>query len=176
MQKPFERRLRLNNQIRVPEVQVIGPEGEKLGVMPMHEALKIAEKHAMDVVEVGPQATPPLVKILDYGKFMYQKERQEKRGGGKSAAQEVKTVQIGFRTEAHDMGVRASQADKFLKKGHRVKVEMKLRGREKGMVPIGRAKLEQFIKIISEPFEMEGFIKSFPGGIGTLIKPGKAVK
>lgn len=173
MQKPYEKRLRLNNQIRVPEVQVIGPEGEKMGVMPMHEALKIANERNLDVVEVGPTATPPLVKILDYGKFMYQKERREKQGGGKSASQEVKTVQIGFRTEGHDMQVRASQIDKFLAKGHRVKVEMKLRGREKGMVPVGRAKMEQFMTIISEPFEAEGPLKGFPGGIGTLIKPSK---
>lgn len=173
MQKPYEKRLRLNNQIRVPEVQVIGPEGEKLGVMPMHEALKIAQERNFDVVEVGPTSVPPLVKILDYGKFMYQKERREKQGGGKSAAQEVKTVQIGFRTEAHDMQVRATQIDKFLAKGHRVKVEMKLRGREKGMVPVGRAKFELFLKIISEAHEMESPIKGFPGGLGVLVKPVK---
>lgn len=172
MPKPFERRPRLNNQIRAPQVNVIGPEGEKLGIMPLHEALKIAQERNFDVVEVGPTASPPLVKILDYGKFMYQKERREK-GGGKSAAQEVKTVQIGFRTELHDMTVRARQADKFLKIGHRVKLEIKLRGREKGMVPLARTKLEQFMRIILQPFEAEGAMTGFPGGIGVLVKPKK---
>ena len=102
---------------------------------------------------------------------MYQKERGQK--GGKVPAQEVKTVQIGFRTESHDLGVRAMQINKFLEKGYRVKVEMKLRGREKGMVPLGRTKLEQFMQIITEPFSAEGPLKSFPGGIGTLIRPEK---
>lgn len=168
----MQQRLRLNNQIRASQVQVIGSGGEKLGVMPLHEALRIAQEQNFDVVEVGPTTQPPLVKILDYGKYQYQKERSQK-GSTKAPGQEVKTVQIGFRTESHDMQVRATQIDKFLSKGHRVKVEMKLRGREKGMVPIGRAKLEQFMKIISEPFEAEGPLKSFPGGIGTMIKPSK---
>ena len=171
-QKPFERRLRINNFIKAPQVQVIGPEGEKLGAMPLYEAMKIAEAHGMDVVEVGPTVTPPLVKILDYGKYQYQQERKSK-GGGKSAAQEVKTVQIGFRTGVHDMQVRATQADKFLQKGHRVKLELKLRGREKGMVPLGRTKLQQFMTILAEPYEPEGVMSSFPGGVGILVKPSK---
>lgn len=173
MQKPYERRLRLNNQIRVPSVQVIGPQGEKLGVMPMHEALKIAEQNGMDVVEVGPQSAPPLVKILDYGKYQYQQERKGKSGGSKAPGQEVKTVQIGFRTGMHDMQIRAAQADKFLEKGHRVKLEMKLRGREKGMVPLGRTKLQEFSKLLMIPYEAEGTMTSFPGGIGLLVKPAK---
>lgn len=172
MHKPFERRPRLNNQIRVPAVQVIGPAGEKLGVMPLHEALKIAEQHHLDVVEVGPQAAPPLVKILDYGKYQYQQERKGK-GGGKAPGQEVKTVQIGFRTEMHDLGIRAGQADKFLQKGYRVKIEMRLRGREKGMVSLGKAKVENFLKLIAEPFEADGAVKSFPGGLGILLTPKK---
>ena len=172
MAKPPEHRLRLNNQIRASNVQVIGPEGEKLGVMPLHQALQIAQERDFDVVEVGPTATPPLVKILDYGKYLYQKERREK-GSGKSAGQEVKTVQIGFRTGIHDMQVRATQAEKFLQKGHLVKLELKLRGREKGMAPLGREKLKKFLTIITEPFEPEGELKSFPGGIGILVKPKK---
>ena len=143
--------------------------------MALHEALKLAQEQNFDVVEIGPTNAPPLVKILDYGKYLYQKERSQK-GSGKAPGQEVKTVQIGFRTEAHDMQVRASQADKFLQKGHRVKLELKLRGREKGMVPLGREKLKQFLTIIQEPFEPEGELKGFPGGIGILVKPVKVSK
>jgi translation initiation factor IF-3 len=137
--------------------------------MPLHEALRIAQEHSLDVVEVGASSTPPLVKILDYGKYQYQKERSQK--GGKAPGQEVKTVQIGFRTEAHDLHVRSTQIDKFLAKGHRVKIEMKLRGREKGMVPLGRERFTQFLQIITEPYDIETPIKSFPGGIGMLVKP-----
>lgn len=174
MTKPFEKRLRLNNQIRVPEVSVIGPEGEQLGVMPMHQALRIAQEKGLDVVEVGPEGKPPVVKIIDYGKFMYQKERREK-GGGKSKAhvQETKTVQIGFRTGVHDLLVRAGQADKFLRKGYRIRIDLRLRGREKGMAALGRTKVEEFRKLIAEPFIEEGGIRGNPSGLSLDIRSAK---
>lgn len=152
-------------------MQVIGSAGEKLGILPLYEALRIAQEQNLDVVEINAIAVPPLVKILDYGKYQYQKERSQK--GGKAPGQEVKTVQIGFRTGGHDLGVRAAQINKFLEKGYRIKVEMKLRGREKGMVPLGKTRLEQFMQLIAEPYTMESPVKSFPGGIGSLIKPEK---
>lgn len=156
----------------MPEVNAIGPDGKKLGVIPLHEALRIAGEQDLDVVEVGPTGKPPVVRIMDFGKFQYQQERSQKKGG-KSPGQEIKTVQITFRASEHDLGVRASQADKFLEKGHKVNVAMKLRGREKGMVPLGRTKLEHFMTLISQPYDLEGVVKSFPGGIGGLIKPKK---
>ena len=169
----MERRPRLNNQIRVPEVNAIGPEGEKLGVIPLHEALRIAGQRNFDVVEVGPTAKPPVVRIMDFGKYQYQQERSQKKGGGKAPGQEIKTVQITFKAGEHDLGIKAAQADKFLEKGHRVNVAMKLRGREKGMVPMGRTKLEHFLTLITSPYELEGQVKGFLGGIGGLIKPRK---
>ncbi len=153
-------------------MNVIGATGEKLGIMQLHQALKMAQDSGLDVVEVGPEAKPPIVRILDYGKFMYQKERSAKKGG-KAPGQEVKTVQITFRAGEHDLGIKAAQADKFLQKGYRVNVAMKLRGREKGMVPLGKTKLEHFMTLINESYDLEGSIKGFPGGIGGLIKPKK---
>lgn len=166
--------MRINHQIREPQIQVIGPDGNPLGVMPTHEALRIADEKNMDLVEVGPQAKPPLAKIMDYGKYMYQKEKKERgQKTGKSIAQEVKTVKIGFRTEKHDLQVRAGQADKFLAKGHRVRLELSLRGREKEMADLGRRKLENFTKLITHPFATDDPIKRFPGGLGVLVKPDK---
>ena len=174
MQKHFEKRLRINHQIRELQVQVIDDEGKQLGVMPTYEALRLAGDKSLDLVEVGPTAKPPLAKIMDYGKYMYQKGKQERgQKSGKSTAQEVKTVKISFRTEIHDLGVRAGQADKFLQKGYRVRLELKLRGREKEMANIGRTKLEEFTKLITNPFIVDDPIKRFPGGLGTLIKPDK---
>ncbi len=174
MQKYQEKRLRINHQIRVPEVQVIDVDGKALGVMPTHEALRIANEKGLDLVEVSPTTKPPLVKILDYGKYMYQKEKRERgQKGGKSTSQEVKTVRIGFRTDVHDIGIRAGQIDKFLQKGYRVRVEMKLRGREREMADLARKKLEEFIKVISQPYIVDDQIKRFPGGMGTLIRPDK---
>jgi len=172
MQKHFEKRLRLNNQIREPQIQVIDADGKQLGIIPTYEALRIANERGLDLVEVGPSAKPPIAKIMDFGKYMYQKEKKEREArAGKSEAHEVKTVKIGFKTETHDMAMRAEQINKFLRKGHRVRVELTLRGREKQMAAIGRQKLENFIKTIAEPYAADEPLKSFPGGLGMLIRP-----
>jgi len=174
MQKQLERRPRLNNQIREPQIQVIDFDGKQLGTMTVYEALKIANERGLDLVEVGPNARPPIVKVMDYGKYMYQKEKKE-RGSKprKTGNQEVKTVKIGFKTERHDLEIRAGQVDKFLGKGYRVKIELTLRGREKAMAGLGRQKLEEFTKLITIPHATEGTTRSFPGGFGILIRPGK---
>ena len=172
MPKHFEKRVRLNNQIRDPQIQVIDAEGKQLGTMPTYEALKLANERGFDLVEVGPGAKPPVAKIMDYGKYMYQKEKRE-RGDktSKAPSQEIKTVKIGFRTGTHDLMIRAGQADKFLQKGHRVRLELTLRGREKSMADLGRSKLESFVKMISEPFAQEESVKRSPIGFGILIRP-----
>ena len=172
MQKHFEKRLHLNNQIRASQIQVIDFDGKQLGILPTHEALRLANERALDLVEVSPTAQPPIAKIMDYGKYMYQKEKREREGRpGKSPAQEIKTVKIGFKTGAHDLLVRAEQAARFLQKGHRVKLELALRGREKSMADLGRTKLESFVKMISEPFLLEEQAKRSPSGFNLLIKP-----
>lgn len=175
MQRYQEKRLRINHQVRAPEVQVIDPGGKSLGTMPTYEALRLADEQELDLVEIGPQAKPPLVKLMDYGRYLYQKDKKERgQKSGKSAAQEVKTVKIGFRTESHDLKIRAGQADKFLAKGHRVRIELTLRGREKEKADLGRRKLEEFLKTVSRPFAIDDPIKRFPGGLGALVKPVKS--
>ncbi len=172
MQKQQDRRPRLNNQIREPQIQVIDFDGKQLGVMTVQEALKIANERGFDLVEVGPSAKPPITKVMDYGKYIYQKEKKERRSGtGKSTAQEVKTVKIGFKTGVHDLAIRAGQTDKFLQKGYRVKVELTLRGREKGMADLGRVKLGEFSKFITAPYVVEDAVKRSPSGLGMLIRP-----
>jgi translation initiation factor IF-3 len=174
MQKQLDRRPRLNNQIREPLIRVIDFDDKQLGEMTVYEALKIANERGLDLVEVGPNAKPPITKIMDYGKYIYQKEKKEKRSGaGKSPAQEVKTVKIGFKTGIHDLAIRAGQIDKFLQKGYRVKVELTLRGREKGMADLGRTKLGDFSKLITEPYATEDPIRRSPSGLGILIRPEK---
>ena len=172
MQKHFQKRVNLNNQIREPQIQVIDADGKQLGILATHEALKLANERGLDLVEVGPTAKPPIAKIMDYGKYMYQKEKRDKDAKtNKSPSQEVKTVKIGFRTGTHDLMVRAGQADKFLQKGHRVRLELTLRGREKSMADLGRSKLESFTKMVTEPFTQEEPVKRSPIGFGVLIRP-----
>ncbi|PJE51267.1 MAG: translation initiation factor IF-3 [Candidatus Yanofskybacteria bacterium CG10_big_fil_rev_8_21_14_0_10_36_16] len=167
--KIYEKRPRANNQIRVPEVKVIDAEGKDLGVMKTHEALKISQAAGLDLIEVGPSSRPPVVKIMDFGKYMYQKSK--KGNQKKSVAQEVKGIKIGFQTSIHDLEVRAKQADKFLKKGHRVSIILKLKGREKSKGNVGAEKLNHFLEFITEIHEIESPIKRGPMGFTVTIKP-----
>jgi translation initiation factor IF-3 len=177
MLKQYEKRLRINHQIREPQIQVIDSDGKPLGAMPTYEALRLAGEQNLDLVEVGPTAKPPLAKIMDYGKYMYQKERKDRgQKANKSTSQEVKTVKIGYRTEGHDMAISAGKADKFLAKGYRVRLELTLRGREKEMAELGKKKLGDLSRLLSVPYIIDDPIKRFPGGVGMLVRPDKIKK
>lgn len=166
--------LRINNQIRALQVQVIDPEGKQLGTMTIQEALQISRDHDLDLVEVGPNVVPPITKIMDYGKYIYQKERQEKKSGGaKKQRQDLKAVRVGFKTGAHDAAFKAKKAMEFLNDGAIVKVELTLRGREKALAPMGRQKLEQFLTNITEPYTIQEQIKRSPFGWTITIKKDK---
>jgi translation initiation factor IF-3 len=168
--------LRTNNQIRTPQVQVIGEKGEQIGVMQILDALKLAREQDLDLVEVGPQAQPPICKIMDYGKYMYQKAKQEKKSGPKQKEQETKTVRVGFKTGAHDIAFKAKKAMEFLNEGHIVKVELTLRGREKGLAEMGKQKLSAFLLNITEPFVTQGDARRSPYGWVIMIQKDKKAK
>ncbi|OGM96311.1 MAG: translation initiation factor IF-3 [Candidatus Yanofskybacteria bacterium RIFCSPHIGHO2_02_FULL_38_22b] len=168
----MQKQLRVNNYIRIPQVQVIDDKGQQLGVMPTFKALELAREKNLDLVEVGPQAQPPIAKIMDYGKYIYRKERQEK-GQTKQKDQEMKTVRVGFKTGVHDLKFKSEQIDEFLKEGHPVKIELTLRGREKALANMGRDKLDNFIKLISTPHLVQQGIKRSPFGWVIVIKREK---
>jgi len=122
---------RINEQIRVPVVQVIGDEGEQLGEMPTAKALQMAREQELDLVEVSPKAQLPVAKITDYGRMKYQKEKQIHKQKASQKKIEVKDVRLSLRISSHDMEMRLNQATKFFEKGHKLKVEIILKGREK---------------------------------------------
>ncbi|HVZ11325.1 MAG TPA: translation initiation factor IF-3 [Candidatus Paceibacterota bacterium] len=168
------KQLRINNQIRAAQVSVIAPDGKQLGTMPLQEALVRAKEHDLDLVEVGPNVQPPITKIMDYGKYIYQKERQEKKSGGaKKQRQEQKTVRVGFKTGIHDLAFKAQQVSEFLKDGSVVKVELTLRGREKGVAHIGRQKLEQFLSTIPDEYTVQQPPQRGPYGWIVMISKKK---
>lgn len=173
--QPTNRRLRINNQIRASELTIIDDEGTNLGVMSTGDALKLAIEKELDLVEVAPDMKPPIAKIIDYGKYIYQKEKRAK-DAKPTKAQEIKIVQIGFKTGQHDLEIRAGQADKFLEKGYRVKFDLRLRGREKGMSELGRKKLSEFLNLITFPYIADGQIRSAPSGLSITIKPETKIK
>jgi translation initiation factor IF-3 len=163
------KQLRVNNQIRLPELQVIDEEGKQLGTMRTMDAMNLAREKGLDLVEVGPNAKPPIAKIMDYGKYIYRKERQEKKGP-KVKEQERKTVRVGFKTGAHDLEFKAKQVNEFLKEGHIVKIELTLRGREKALAHMGKEKLANFLKFITEEYSVQESVKRSPFGWITVIK------
>ena len=130
---------RINRHIRVPQIRVIGPEGDQLGIMTPDEARDIAAEHGLDLVEVADRARPPVCKIMDYGKFKY--EQSKKASASKSARVEVKTITMRPKTDTHDLDTKIAQARKFLAKGDRVKFVMRLRGREHAHKPLWYEKM-----------------------------------
>ena len=156
----------MNQYIRISPVLVIGDQGENLGVMETDAALRLARERGLDLIEVGPNARPPVCRIIDFGKWKYEqaKRARQERQARPVVRSEVKGVRITFRASPHDMKMRAEQADEFLGAGHTVRVEMLLRGREKGKQWFARERMHEFLKLLTVPSRIQQDIR--PGGRG----------
>ncbi len=143
-----------NEKIRSEQVRVIDDEDNALGVMDTIEAIKLAESKEMDLVEVSPKAEPPVCKILDYGHFKYQKEKEAKKQKAQSKEVELKCVRLSFRIGPGDFQVRVNQALKFLNKGNKVKIEMPLRGREKAHKDVAADLAKRFLESVGQEMEL----------------------
>ncbi|HYJ15397.1 MAG: translation initiation factor IF-3 [Candidatus Binatia bacterium] len=142
------REARINHQIRAREVRIIGSKGEQLGVMPLHEALKQVEALDLDLVEVAPDAQPPVCRMMDYGKFRY--EQKKKQQGPKKTVVEIKEVKMGSRTDAHDIEHKVKNIRKFIDEGQRVKVSVFFRGREITHPELGRHLLTGVVELVQD--------------------------
>lgn len=167
------KRIRINEQIRVPEVLVIDETGQKLGVMPTQEALKTAKERNLDLLEIAPTVKPPVCRIMDYGKYLYQQEKLARQQKSKSKQVEVKSIRLTFGISDHDMDIRANQTEKFLKEGNKVRIDLVLRGREKALKDFSREKMKKFIGKITTPFQVDQPEKFLPSGISMIIGPSK---
>lgn len=164
-------RLRVNDQILVPEVIVIDLNGENHGLMEISAAIALAQEQEADLVEVSPLAKPPVCKITDYGKLQYRQAKQEQQAKAKQKKVDIKGIRIGFRTDTHDLLFKKSQAEKFLTKGQKVRIEIVLRGREKAMLDKARENLNVFLKTIAVPYRFEEEVKRGPMGFNAMIVP-----
>ena len=140
----------INDQIRDREVRVIGADGEQLGVMPSSEALRLAEEAELDLVKIAPNATPPVCKIVDYGKFRYEQIRKEKDAKKKQKIVEIKEIRISPNIDTNDLNTKMSAARKFLAKGNRVKVTLRFRGREMTHMQDSKYILDDFAAALSD--------------------------
>lgn len=154
----------MNHRIRVPQVRVIGPEGDQLGVMETRDALDLARKHGLDLAEVSPTAKPPVCKIIDYGKFKYEQKKKEKVAKKNQARTELKEVQFRPQTDEHDIDFKVKHILRFLQEGNKVRVFVRFRGREMSHQELGRKLLKHVIELLGEmatveaPPKMEGRI------------------
>lgn len=140
---------RVNEEIRASEARIIGPEGQ-LGIMSVSEALRIAEDLGLDLVEVSPDANPPVCKIMDYGKYHFEKEKKEKEQRRKKSTVEIKEIQLRCRIDTHDFNTKLKHCTEFLQKGNKVKVAVRFYGREMAHTEIGAELLERFAAGCSE--------------------------
>lgn len=121
---------RVNNQIRAKEVRLIGPDGENIGTVPIQEALQVAEEANLDLVEVAPGAKPPVCRVMDIGKFIYQRKKKEREARRAQTKIEVKEIRLRPKTSDHHQGFKVRDARRWLEKGNKVKVRIRFRGRE----------------------------------------------
>ena len=141
----IKQELPINGQIKAKEVQVIGDNGEKLGMLPISRALEIAEEKKMDLVLVSPNAQVPVCKIMNYGKYKFEQAKKEKEAKKKQKVLETKELRITPNIEEHDFGFKSKNARKFLEDGNKVKITVRFRGRELNNVKLGEDVLNQFI-------------------------------
>lgn len=168
--------MRINDGIRAVRVFVIDEMGKQLGEMAIFEAITLAREHMLDLVEVSPKAVPPVCRIMDYGKQLYQQSKQMRIAKTKQKRVETKGVRLGVRTDTHDLNFKKAQAEKFLGHGDKVKIEIVLRGREKAHQDLARKNLQDFISGITAPYKIEEPIKRFPGGFNVIIAPTEEQK
>jgi translation initiation factor IF-3 len=149
---------RTNHMIRVPQVRLVGDNVE-VGVYSTQEALRMAQDQALDLVEISPNADPPVCKIIDYNKFLYEKKRKEKEMKAKSKASEVKEIRFTPNTDDHDFDFKAKHAEKFLKEGDKVKAYVQFKGRAIQFKERGELLLLKFAERLNDIGVLEGMPK-----------------
>jgi translation initiation factor IF-3 len=143
--------LRINHRIRVPEVRVIVDDGEgQLGVLPTHEALRIAEEKGLDLVEISPRAFPPVCRIMDYGKFKYEQSKKKQQARKHASTVEIKEIKFRPKTEGHDMDFKVKHVRRFLEGGNKVRLAVVFRGREITHPQTGKAVLDRVVEATAD--------------------------
>ncbi len=145
--KPLQKqdKHKINEKIRAQQVRVIDNDGEQVGIQSLQQALALAAEKQLDLVEIAPQAEPPVCKLIDYGKYKYQLQKKESEAKKNQRDNAVKELKIRYCTDVGDLKTKLRQARSFLSDGNKVKFSMRFRGREKAFVHLGKEKLEQIV-------------------------------
>ncbi|MBU3964245.1 translation initiation factor IF-3 [Patescibacteria group bacterium] len=164
----------LNHQIKVREVRLIDEDDKQVGVLSLEQALKMSSERGLDLIQVTDKVSPPICKIGDFGKYLYQlKKKAGKQSRQKSGG--IKGVRIKFNTSLHDIETKANQAYKFLKQGNKIKIELRLRGREKALRQHAEEQIKKFVEILGAqiPIETELPPRKLPNILILIIKRGQ---
>ena len=140
----------INEQIRDKEIRLIGADGEQLGIMSAKDAMKLAREADVDLVKIAPSATPPVCKLIDYGKYKYELIRKEKEAKKKQKTVEVKEVRLSPNIDVNDLNTKCNSARKFIEKGNKVKVSLRFRGREMAHISSNAHVLDDFAKMLED--------------------------
>jgi translation initiation factor IF-3 len=164
-------RIRINEQIRVPEVRLIGADGQQVGVMPVKEALALAVEAHLDLVEVAPQANPPVCRIMDYGKFKYEQSKKQQEARRRQTTIQVKEVKVRPKIEVHDMAFKLKNARRFLGEGDKVKISVIFRGREIAHTDRGFRLLAQMAEALADVGNVEVNPKLEGRNLSMIVSP-----
>ena len=147
----------INWEIKAPEVRVIDPDGKQLGVLPVKEAIKIAEERGLDLVEVAPNSQPPVCRIMNYGKYKYQQSKRTQEARKHQTVIHIKEVKVRPRTEEHDFQFKLRHVKRFLDEGNKVKISILFRGREIAHPEFGKELLNRFVEGVKDMSTIEQF-------------------
>lgn len=178
-----KKELEINGAIRDREVRVINADGSQMGVMPTREAMKLAEDQDMDLVKIAPQANPPVVKVLDYGKYRFELQKKEKEARKNQKIVETKEIRLSLKIDTNDLNTKLKNARKFLGNGDKLKVSIRFRGREMAHPQIGLEVHRRFaasladMAVVEKPAKLEGrSMLMFLAPIQAKEQPGKGGK
>jgi translation initiation factor IF-3 len=162
---------RTNHAIRAKELRVIGSTGENLGVLSLEDALKKAGEEDLDLIEISPKAKPPVAKITNLGKYLYEEKKKERQASKKSHQTEVKNVQVKLGTGDNDLSLKAKRTTEWLMEGHRVKVDLFLPGRAKYLdFKFLEKRIERMLKLVSVDYKIAEKPKKSPKGLTVIIE------
>lgn len=164
---------RINEEIRARQVRVIDENGEQLGVMPLRQALETAYDRNLDLIEVAPNADPPVVRILDAGKFFYERAKKEREARRAQKTVEVKEIRLRPKTSEYDMGYKLKDARRFLESGAKVKVRVRFRGREATHPELGMELLDKVAQMLHDVAVVEQEAKPEGRSLLMLLSPAK---
>ena len=164
---------RANERIRAPEIRLIGAEGENVGVVSPERGMQLADEAGLDLVEISPNANPPVCKIMDFGKFKYEQQKRESEAKKKQKVIEVKEIKFRPNTDTHDYDVKMRSIMKFLDEGDRVKITLRFRGREMAHQELGRELLQRVATDVEEVAKVENMLKMEGRQMVMMIAPAK---